>query len=175
MIGSIRDSLNQAPPWVAYSIVGVVLVAAIGLIVWNLAPSSTGTEGEIDFYCPDCDTGFTVEAEEARDLRREAAKANKGGRALVKCRKCNQYTCVVGVKCKKCGTYFEMPEKTGSIFPDSWRDECPKCGYSEQRDRAVRAALKQKKEGKYDPNRMPEFIRESVEEAEASGEYDDVK
>ena len=174
MIGTIRDSLNQAPPWVSYAVVGVMLVLAIGVIAWQMSdPTATGSTGDKHFYCADCDSGFTVSAEDAREALRAAAKANPGSRPLAKCEKCGKFTCVIGKKCPKCNTYFAMPEKSGSLFPDSWRDECPKCGYSAQRERAVEAALKQKKEGKYDPNKIPEFIREAVEEAEAKGEGGD--
>lgn len=171
MIAQIRESLSQAPPWATYGVIAVILAIPVAIIAWELAPEGARSAGDKRFYCPDCDDGFTVSAEEARTLLREAAKANPGERALVKCPKCGQYSCVVGMKCPKCGKYFEPPEKSGSIFPDSWRDECPHCGYSGEREKAVKAALKQKREGTYDPDKIPGFIREAVEEAEESGEH----
>ena len=174
MVGTIRDSLNQAPPWVSYAIVGVVLAAAVGLVAWQLAePSASGDTGDKHFYCADCDDGFTVTQDDARELLRQAAKANPGTRPLAKCKKCGKYTCVVGKKCPKCNAYYSMPDKGTESFVGVWRDECPKCEYSGQRERAVRAALRQKKEGKYDPDKTPEFIRNAVEDAEESGEFKD--
>ncbi|MBN1345217.1 MAG: hypothetical protein JXQ73_21165 [Phycisphaerae bacterium] len=176
MVGKIREMVNEAPPWVTYAVAGTVVAIAVGVVVYQLMPASTGgSPGDKHFYCADCDDGFTVSAEKARDMLREAAKANPGQRAMAKCPKCNKFTCIIGLKCEKCGKYFEMPEKSGGIFPTSWRDECPHCGFSAQRDRAVRAALKQKAEGKYDPDKIPPFIREAVEDAERSGEYKDVE
>jgi len=174
MIGTVRDSLNQAPRWVSYAIAGVVLVVAVGLVAWQVSgPSSRVIGRDKHFYCPDCDDGFTVTAEESSELMREAAKANPGGRPLVKCRKCGKFTCALGRKCPKCNQYFEPPEKSTKLFPDSWRDECAKCGYSAEREKAVRAAFRRMKAGDYDPNKVPEFVRIAVEEAEKSGEYKD--
>lgn len=167
MVGKVRDALNEAPPWASYSIVGVGLVIVVGLIVWQLKPGGSGQAGDKNFYCPDCETGFTKTAEEAREMLREAAKANPGKRALAKCPKCSKYTCITGLKCAKCGAYFEMAEGSTSLFPTSWRDECPECGYSAQKEEAVQAAMKQKAEGTYDPDKLLPFIVEAVEEAEA--------
>ncbi|MBN2561993.1 MAG: caspase family protein [Phycisphaerae bacterium] len=125
------------------------------------------------FYCPECDAGFTVPSDKARDLLRAAAKANPGQHPLAQCPKCHKYTCLLGMKCEKCGAYFAMPDRHSGVFPTSWRDQCPKCGHSAQKERAVRAALRMKKEGRYDPEKVPPFIREAVEEAEKSGKYKD--
>jgi len=111
MIGTIRDSLNQAPPWVTYAIVGVVLVLAIGVIAYQMSDSGgPGSTSDKHFYCADCDSGYTVSPEEARELLRAAAKANPGTRPLAKCTKCGKFTCVIGKKCPKCSAYFAMPE-----------------------------------------------------------------
>lgn len=118
-------------------------------------------------YFRDTENGITVSAEEARDLLREGARANPGKRPLIKNPKTGKYTGVFGLKCDKCGAYFPLPEKTGNILPGSWRDECPCCGYSRQRERVVQAALRQKKAGTWDPDKVPPFIREAVEEYEA--------
>ncbi len=168
MVGSIRERLNEAPPWVGYALAGGAAAIAIGIVLWQLSPSSGGggTGGEKHIYFTDTQDGITVSAEEAREMLREAAKANPGQRPMIKNPKSGKYTGVIGEKCEKCGAYFELPEKSGSIFPDSWRDECPKCGHSAQKERAIQAALKQKKEGKYDPEKIPPFIRRAVEEYE---------
>ncbi len=138
------------------------------------AAAPTGAPADRYFCCKECGHGFGVTNDEARSLLRQAAKASPGQRSpLVKCPKCGKYACKLGIKCAKCGKGFTMPDKNGNIFPDHWRDECPQCGYSVQRERAVRAALKMKKAGKYDPDRIPDFIRKAVEEAEKSGEYDE--
>lgn len=173
MIGQVRDKLNQAPPWVSYTIAGVVLAAGIGLVLWQLAPEGAASSGDKHFICEECEHGYTVTPEEARGMIREAAKQKGEDRGFIKCPKCNQHACVHANQCPKCKAYFAPPERSGSIFPDSWRDECPDCGYSAQKEKAVAAALKRKKEGKYDPNGIPEFIRKAVEEAEESGEYDE--
>jgi hypothetical protein len=179
MIGQIRDSLNQAPPWVTYSIVGVVLLAVVGLLVYNIGGSSGSGTADTDknFYCESCGQGFTVSAEEARQLLREAAKASGGtGQILVKCKHCGKNSCVIGRKCEKCGAYFAVPERSGSILPTEFRDECPKCGYSPQRYQAVKAGLKQNAEGKWEPDKMPAFIRDAVEDAIKKGyTYDSYK
>jgi hypothetical protein len=173
MMDRIRSSLSQAPPWVSYGLAAMLVAIPVGIIAWEVMPERPDLGGDKHYYCPECDDGFTVSAEEARTLMRAAAQANPGGQALVKCPKCGKYTCAIGYKCGKCGSYFPAPEGTGTGLVMRWRDECPKCGFSSQRDDAVRAALKMKKEGTYDPDKLPDFIVEAVEDAEESGQYDE--
>lgn len=118
-------------------------------------------------YFSDTKEGITVPVDQAREMLREAAKANPDKRPLIKNPKTGKHTGVMGMKCDQCGTYFPIAERSGGIFPTRWRDECPKCGYSVQRKRAVQAALKMKAQGKYDPKKIPPFIRKAVEEYEA--------
>ncbi len=169
MVGSLRDKINEAPPWVSYSIAGGGLVILIVVIVWTMSSSSGPGELATDkhIYFRDTQTGMTVSAEKAREMLREASKANPGQRALIKNPETGEHTGVIGMKCAECGAYFEMPEKTGSILPTDWRDECPDCGYSAQRERSVKAVLEQKKKGTYDETKVPPFIREAVEDWEA--------
>lgn len=175
MLEQLRNKLNEAPPWVTYSVVGVVVVVAVGAVVLTMEGSDERSSREKHFYFEDTDDGITVSAEDAREMLHEAAKANPTGRGLVKNPKTGKYTGVIGRKCPKCGKYFVPPEKPSSIFPDSWRDECPKCGYSDEKEKAIQAAFQQKKQGTYDPEKLPAFIREAVEEAEKSGKYDHLK
>jgi ssDNA-binding Zn-finger/Zn-ribbon topoisomerase 1 len=171
MIGKIRDALNQAPPWVSYGIVGVLLVVIIGFIVIQAGGGGGGgKDTDRHFYCTDDGSGFTLSGAEARKQMREAAKANPGQRVMLKNPKTGQYSAIPGQKCPKCGAYFEIPEKSGGgLFPNAWRDVCPKCNYSESRAQAIETAKKQKKEGKYDPNRIPQFMREDIEKALEQG------
>lgn len=172
MNGGIRDKLNQAPPWVTYTIVGVVVVAAVGFTVFRMGGGGTEVVAtERHFYCLDCQEGFTASPEQSRELMQEAAKDKSAGPGMVKCPKCGKIRCVACRKCTKCGTYFVIPEK-GMGPTLSWRDTCPQCGFSEQKDNAIRTAFQQKKEGTYDPDRLPDYIRDAVKEAEESGEYD---
>jgi len=124
--------------------------------------------GDKHFCCTQCESGFTISADKARQLLREAAKANPEKTPLVKCPKCGKFACAMGMKCQKCGKYFALRQVPGGIFPDGWRDECRHCGYSAQRARVVEVALERKRQGKYDPSKVPEFIRKAVEEAEAA-------
>jgi len=117
------------------------------------------------FFFTDTEDGISLSAEAARNEMREAAKANPGQPPMIRNPKTGKYTGVFGLKCPKCGTYFPMQPKTGSMFPTSWRDICPKCGYSEQREQAIQAAIKMHQEGKYDPDRIPPFMREDIEKA----------
>lgn len=177
MIGQLREKLNEMPPWATYSAVGVAVVILIGVVVYK----SGGGSGRVDrpkhFYFPDTDHGITVSSKEAREMLHEAAKANPKGRGYVKNPKSGEYTGVTGRKCPKCGIYFEPPESSGSIFPDSFRDECPdpKCGYSEHRENTIKSAFEAMKKGTYDPDKIPAFMREAIEEAEESGKYDHLK
>ncbi len=168
MVGRIRDALNQAPPWVSYGVAGLLLVIVVGLIVWQILPEGTGGGGDTDrhFYFSDTEDGITLTADQARKELREAAKAAGPGQiAMIKNPKSGKNTGVPGLRCGKCKAYFPMPEKTGGLFPTAWRDVCPKCGFSQQKEDAVQAAIKQQKEGKYDPNRIPAFMREDIEKA----------
>jgi hypothetical protein len=169
MIGKIRDMMNQAPPWVTYAVVGVVLVLIVGGLAWQVMPGGGPKDTDKNFYFTDTEDGLTLSADKARDEMRAAAKANPGQPAMIKNPKSGKFTGTPGLRCPKCKAYFPMPEKTGGLFPTAWRDVCPKCGFSEQRDQAVQAAIKQKKEGKYDPNRIPTFMREDIEKALGEG------
>ncbi len=171
MVGKIRDTLNESPPWVSYAVVGVVLVLAVGLVVWQLGSGGAQTAtGDKHFFCEDCQHGFSVDADEARQLLRQAIKENPEARgATVKCPKCGKYTCQIGHKCPKCNTYFAMPAPS-ELEAGDWRDECPECGYSQERDEVVKTALELKKQGKYDPDKQPDYIRDAVEQAEEAGE-----
>lgn len=122
-------------------------------------------EPDRHFFFTDTEDGISLSAEAARNEMREAAKANPGQPPMIRNPKTGKYTGVFGLKCPKCGTYFSMQPKTGSMFPTSWRDICPKCGYSEQREQAIQAAIKMHQEGKYDPERIPPFMREDIEKA----------
>lgn len=134
----------------------------------SMGRRSGSSASDKHFCCTACESGFTVSADRARQLIREAAKANPGKELLVKCPKCGKFACAIGLKCSKCGKSFVLDRSKGAVFPDSWRDECPHCGYSAQRARVVEVALRRKREGKYDPSKVPEFIRKAVEEAEAA-------
>ncbi len=166
MVGKVRDFLNQSPPWVSYGAVGLALLLVVGFVVIRAMPERSGAkETDRHFYCPDTQDGFTLTAQEARNQMRESAKARPGQPVMLKNPKSGQYTAVPGLRCPKCKAYFEIPEKEGGLFPSSWRDVCPKCNYSESREQAVAVARKQQKEGKYDPNKMPAFMREDIDKA----------
>ncbi len=166
MTGGIREKLNEAPPWLAYTVVGLVVVAAVGIVVWSTSQPDPTTGGDRHYLCTNCKHGFTVGSAEAQAMLEEAARANPGQVAKTKCPACGEYACVVALKCPNCDTYFQIPERQAGMPAQGWRDECPKCGYSTQREQAVKIVLKQKKEGTYDPDKTPPMVLEAVEEYE---------
>jgi ribosomal protein L40E len=60
------------------------------------------------------------------------------------CKKCGEKSVYEAVKCEKCGSVFEVY----SSVPRSFRDKCPKCGYSKiEKDREQARASTLRKKG----------------------------
>ncbi len=167
MVASLREKLNDAPPWMAYTIVGVLLAVVVAVAVLGLRPrQGGGPPAAVNFFCRECDYGFTVPGEKAQQLFAEAEKANPGLQRFVKCPECGKYGCVVCTQCPECGSYYTVPPAEEGMPVKGFRDACPDCGFSAERDRAIKKAMRQKAQGTYDPTKLPDYVREAVEDYE---------
>lgn len=136
MVESLREKLNEAPPWVGYSVAGVLLVVAVGGAAWQFrSRDGGGPRGETHFLCRECDHCFTVSGDKAQQLLEEADKASQGLQRFVKCPECGERGCVICECCPECGFYYIIPPPEGGIPDEEFRDECPDCGFSAERER----------------------------------------
>jgi hypothetical protein len=128
------------------------------------------------FHCIHCGNTYTMTADEATPILRDAYKKNPGHRPELPCPKCKQKGAVPAMKCTKCDGIITapttFPTKMRGPLPDKFYDKCPKCGYSKMRERLVQGVRKRmKQQPNYDIKTAPSIIQQAVEEAKARGEW----
>jgi ssDNA-binding Zn-finger/Zn-ribbon topoisomerase 1 len=82
---------------------------------------------------PDCNAEYEMDTAEFKGLIAEQKKLNLiyPGDPPVACKECGQLSLLQATKCPKCGNVFFR----GELGPTHFKDECPKCGYSEIKER----------------------------------------